>query len=61
MYFTALAIFIGLLFQPCFLMVTPDPVGPGFDWAGPSIKTHGFVGTCVQDGADVVLDIVGII
>ena len=62
MYFTVLAIFIGILFQPCLLMITPDPVGPGFDCADPSVKTnHGFVGTCVQDEADVVLHIVGII
>ena len=36
-------------------MITPDPVGPGFEWAD-----HGFLGTSVQDGADMQLHIVGI-
>ena len=34
-----LAVFIGVLFQPCFLIITPDPVGPGYDWVDPSVKT----------------------
>ena len=38
MHFAAFAIFIGVLFQPCFLMITPDPGERGSDWVDPSVK-----------------------
>ena len=37
MHFSAFAIFIGVLFWPCFWMITPDPVGQGFWWADASV------------------------
>ena len=43
-------------------MITPDPIGPGFDWADSSVKAiMVFFGTSDQDGTDVVLHIVDII
>ena len=36
--FTVFAIFIGVLFRPCFLMITPGPVGPAFDCGDPPVK-----------------------